>query len=177
MPGLRYTRTAVSLHWMIAVLIAGALGLGWYMSELPLSPEKLRYYSWHKWTGVTIFGLAVFRAAWRLGHAAPPLPASTPAWQARASELVHLTLYMLIFVMPLSGWLYSSAAGYQTVYLGLFPIPNLIAKNKELASLLRDLHFLLGILLSSIIALHVAAALRHQFVDRDGLIGRMWFGR
>lgn len=173
----RYTVTAVGLHWLIALLIAGGFGLGWFMTDLPLSPAKLKYYAWHKWIGVSVFLLAVLRLAWRLGHAAPALPAGMPDWQRRASNWSHGLLYLLIFVLPLSGWLYSSASGYPVVYLGLVQLPDLVGKNKELAGLLHELHELLAWAMLSLVTVHVAAALKHQFLDRDGLMGRMWFGR
>ena len=173
----RYTPAAVGLHWLIALLIAGGFGLGWYMTELPLSPAKLKYYAWHKWIGVSVFLLALLRAGWRLAHPPPALPAGMPYWQLRASAWSHALLYLMIFVLPLSGWLYSSASGYTVVYLKLVPLPDLVGKDKELAGLLRELHELLGWLLLAVLTLHVAAALKHQFLDRDGLMGRMWFGR
>lgn len=173
----RYTATAVGLHWLIALLIAGAFGLGWFMTDLPLSPAKLKYYAWHKWVGVTVFLLASLRVAWRLGHPPPPLPDGMADWQRRASEWSHRLLYLLILVLPLSGWLYSSASGYPVVYLGLVPLPDLVGKDKALAGLLHEAHELLATLLLVLVAIHVAAALKHQFLERDGLMGRMWFGR
>ncbi len=173
----RYTVTAVGLHWLIALLIAGGFGLGWFMTDLPLSPAKLKYYAWHKWIGVTVFLLAVLRVAWRLGHAAPALPAGMPHWQQSASGWSHALLYLLIVVLPLSGWLYSSASGYPVVYLGWVQLPDLVGKDKELAGLLHEAHELLAWAMLSLVAVHVAAALKHQFLDRDGLMGRMWFGR
>jgi len=172
----RYTRTAVGLHWLIALLIAGAFGLGWFMSDLPLSPDKLKYYAWHKWLGVTVFLLAVLRVAWRLSHR-PPEPPTMPAWQLRASTWSHRLLYGLIFVLPLSGWLYSSASGYPVVYLGLVQLPDLIGKNKQVAALFHEVHELLGYAMLALLAAHVAGAIKHQFLDRDGLMARMWFGR
>lgn len=169
----RYTTTAISLHWLLALLIIAALSLGLYMSDLPLSPTKLRLYSYHKWLGVTVFGLLWLRLAWRLSHTPPA--GIGPRWQQRAAEVAHWGLYALMLAMPLSGWLYSSASGYQTVYLGLWPIPNALGKDKALAELLHELHELLGYAFMALIALHVAAALKHHFIDKDGLLRRMWF--
>lgn len=170
---MAWTRTAISLHWLIAVLVFAGWGLGAYMNELPASPEKLQYYSWHKWIGVTIFLLALLRAAWRLAHVPPPLPATTAPWQARAARASHLLFYALLLVLPLSGWLMSSAKGYQTVYFGVLPLPDLLDKNTELGEALAEVHELLGWLLAGLVALHVAAALKHHFVDRDGVLRRM----
>src|SRR5512144_2775504 len=103
----RYTHTAVTLHWLIALLIFAAFPLGLYMHDLPLSPHKLRFYSYHKWIGVTIFLLAVMRLTWRVTHRPPPLPDTMPAWERIAAESVHYLLYALVFVIPISGWLMS----------------------------------------------------------------------
>lgn len=174
--GARYTRPAIALHWLIALLIFATIPLGVYMSDLALSPTKLRLYSYHKWIGVSVFLLACLRLAWRATHRPPLLPVM-PAWQARAAVLVHAGLYVLIFATPLSGWLYSSAIGVPTVYFGIWQLPDLVGRDKELASILKVLHKALVVVLSGLVIAHVVAALRHQFVQRDGLLGRMWFGK
>jgi len=170
---MAYTRTAISLHWLIAALVFAGWGLGWYMSDLPASPAKLQYVSWHKWIGVTVFLLSLLRALWRATHAPPPLPASTPLWQARVAHATHLLFYVLLLAMPVSGWLMSSAKGFQTVYFGVVPLPDLLDKNKELGEFLGDVHELLGEALAWLVALHVAAALKHHFVDRDSVLKRL----
>ena len=174
---LRYTRTAVSLHWLVALLIVAAFGLGWYMSDLKISPAKLQYYSWHKWLGVTILALAVIRLLWRFAHRPPPLPASTLRWQGLAASAAHWMLYALLFAIPLSGWAFSSASGYPVVYLGVLPLPDWVPKDKVLAGQMKDLHELLTTLLLVVVAAHVGAALKHHFIDHDGLLRRMWLGR
>lgn len=168
----RYTRPAIALHWLIAGLIACGFALGWIMTGLPFSPQKLKFYSWHKWIGMTVLGLAILRALWRLRHPAPP---SEPmaAWQHTLAEFAHGMLYALMFALPLSGWLYSSAAGYPVVYLGLVQLPDLIAKNKELAKALVQIHESFGYLLLATVGLHVLGALKHHFVDRDATLRRM----
>ena len=169
----RYTRVAISLHWIIAAVILVTFALGIYMHELELSPTKLRLYSYHKWIGVTIFLLVLFRLAWRLTHRPPPPPAGMPAWQHRAAAAAHALLYLLTLAIPLSGWLMSSASGFQVVYLGLLPIPDLVAKDKVLADQLKDLHYVLNILMFAVVVLHVAAALKHHIRDRDDVLSRM----
>ena len=171
--GARYTGVAISLHWLIALLIFAGWGLGFYMSDLPLSPAKLRYYSWHKWMGVTTFILAVLRAGWLVTHSAPRLPRVIPPWQTRAARATHVALYLLMFVIPLSGWLMSSAKGVPTVYFGVLPIPDLIAKDKAIGDLLAVVHRSLAFGLAALVGLHVAAAIKHQLMDRDGVMGRM----
>ena len=169
----RYSRTAIAIHWLASVLIIGNLLWGLYMVGLELSPTKLKYYSWHKWTGVAVFMLAAVRLLWRLGHPAPPLPASMPPWQRSAAHASHFLLYVLFFAGPLSGWLYSSVAGFQTVWLGVVPIPDLLGKNKELADVLKLVHKSVVYALGGVVALHAAAAIKHHVLDRDDVLTRM----
>jgi len=168
-----YTRTAITFHWILAALIIANIAFGLYTVDLPLSPQKLRYFSWHKWTGVTIFLLAAARLLWRLGHPAPALPSAMRPWEKRAAHAVHALLYALFFAAPLTGWLFSSAAGFQTVYLGLVPIPDLLSKNEDLAEVLKIAHHWINYALAGVIVLHAAAALKHHFVDRDDVLARM----
>src|SRR6201997_401282 len=92
-----YTRTAIAFHWLIALLIVCGFSLGWVMTGIPgFTPTKLRYFSWHKWIGVTVFALVVLRILWRATHAAPPPPAGMPAWQRAAAQVTHLALYVLM---------------------------------------------------------------------------------
>lgn len=172
-PPTRYTGTAIALHWLIAFLILAAFPLGLIMSDMALSPLKLKLFSYHKWLGVTVFLLAVARLAWRATHTPPPLPAAVPAWQQRAAHGLHFLLYALLFAIPLSGWLTSSAKGFQTVYLGVLPLPDLVGKNKALGDLLREVHEMLNMGLLALVAVHVAAALKHHFIDRDGVLTQM----
>lgn len=169
----RYNNTAIALHWLVALLIFAAFPLGVYMHDLPLSPSKLRLYSYHKWIGVTVFALAVLRVLWRARYTPPPLPASLPRWQQIASHATHYGLYVLIVIVPLSGWLMSSAKGFQTVWLGVLPLPDLLGKDKALGHLLETVHQGLNLALLGLVGLHLAAALKHRFIDRDGVMERM----
>jgi cytochrome b561 len=169
----RYTRTAIVLHWLMAILILGTFCVGVYMHDLPLSPAKLKIYAWHKWAGVTVFLLALARLAWRAGHRPPALPATMSFGQRVAAHAGHLALYLLMLAVPLSGWLMSSAKGFQTVYFGLLPIPDLLTKDTTLGARLTDIHEALNFLLMALVAGHVAAALKHRFIDRDGILERM----
>jgi cytochrome b561 len=169
-----YTRTAIAFHWLIALLIVCGFSLGWVMTDIPgFTPTKLRYFSWHKWIGVTVFALAVLRIVWRATHAAPPLPDSTPAWQRTAAHVTHLLLYALMVLIPASGYLYSSAANVPVVYLGLVPLPTLIAPDPTLKVVLKTVHIGLNYTLLALVVLHIVAALKHQWLDRDGLLSRM----
>ena len=168
-----YGAVAIGLHWLAAAAIIGNLALGLYMVDLPLSPTKLKLYSWHKWAGVTIFLLSAARLLWRLSHPAPALPATMPAWQRRAANASHHVLYLLFFLAPLSGWLFSSAAGFQTVYFGVLPLPDLLAKNAEVAEALKLVHRLANYGLAVLVVLHAGAALKHHVADGDGVLARM----
>ncbi|MGS0741985.1 cytochrome b [Glaciimonas sp. GG7] len=173
-PPKRYTSTAIAMHWLVALLIFAAFGIGWYMTDIPgLTPQKLKLFSWHKWLGVTIFGLAVIRVAWRLLNPVPPLPAGMSRWQQQAAHLVHQLLYVLIIVIPLTGYFYSAAAGVPVVYLGLFQMPMLIEKSDQLKSILGPMHVWLNYAMAAIVVVHVLAALKHQLIDRDGTLARM----
>ena len=169
----RYTATAKALHWAMAILIFGLLALGFYMHDLPLSPEKLKLYSWHKWAGVSAFLLVLVRLAWRAAHRPPPLPATMPAHLQFAAHAGHVLLYALMLAIPLSGWLMSSAKGFQTVWFGVLPIPDLLAKDKALGDLLQTVHMVLNLVFALAIAGHIGAALKHHFIDRDDILTRM----
>lgn len=172
-PAARYRSPAIALHWLIALLIFVGFGMGQFMSGLEMSPSKLQLFSWHKWIGVTVFLLAALRVAWRIGHRPPPAPAGMPNWQHRAAEATHGLLYLLMFGIPLSGWLMSSASGYQTVYFGVLPLPDLVGESPKLAALFKLAHVAQCNVLLALVVLHMAAAIKHQYVDGDGLIARM----
>jgi cytochrome b561 len=173
----RYTRTARMLHWLAALLIVTGFGLGLYMTDLEFSPDKLQYYVWHKWLGITVFLLAAARLAWRAAHPAPVLPDVMPAWQVRAAGAAHGLLYILMLAIPLSGWIYSSATGVSVAYLNLVDLPNLVPKDRELAKTLLLVHQSLNYLLAAVVTVHVAAAFKHHFVDHDDILARMLPGR
>lgn len=174
----RYTTTAIVLHWLIAMLIVGAFTLGLVMTNIPgFSPTKLRYFSWHKWAGVTILALVALRLLWRLFNRPPALAAAMPAWQRGAAHGLHHLLYVFMFAVPLSGYFYTLASGYPVVYFEKIPLPVLIGKNAELAATLKIVHYWLNMAMAAVVAMHVAAALKHAIVDRDGTMRRMLPGR
>jgi cytochrome b561 len=169
----RYRAPAIAFHWIAALLILGNLAFGLWMVGLPLSPQKLKYLSWHKWVGITVLLVSAARLCWRLRHPPPPLPASMKPWEARASAGTHVLLYVLFFAAPLSGWLFSSAAGFKTVYLGLIAVPDLLDKNRELAEILKVVHRWINYSLAAVVVAHIAAAMKHEFVERDTVLARM----
>jgi cytochrome b561 len=170
----RYTMVAILLHWLIAAVILSNLVLGLYMTDLAISPTKLRLYSYHKWTGVSIFLLVVIRILWRLTHRPPALPHHMPSWERTAASVSHGVLYLLTLAVPLTGWLFSSAKGFKTVWFGVLPIPDLIAKDLVLADVLKAWHENLNYLMAALVVLHVAAALKHHLWDRDDVLARMF---
>ena len=168
----RYTATAIALHWLLALMVVASLGLGLYMADLPFSPARLKLYNWHKWAGVAILLLSAARLLWRLTHR-PPVNLALPAWQARIAHTTHLAMYALFFTVPLVGWAYSSAAGFPIVWFGVLQLADFVPVDKALAAALKPWHERTALLLGALALLHVAAALKHQFIDRDGLIDRM----
>lgn len=168
-----YTPTAIALHWLIAAIILVSFPVGLYMVDLALSPTKLKIYSYHKWAGVTVLILALLRVMWRASHPAPPLPPSVPRWQQTVSGATHLMIYVLIVAIPLSGWLMSSSLGFQTVYFGVLPLPDLLDKDKVIGEGLKFVHRFLNYTLAVLVAMHVGAALKHHLIDCDGVLARM----
>ena len=175
-PATRYTPVAIALHWLLALAIIGAFCVGLYMTGLPFSPARLKLYNYHKGAGTTILALSALRLLWRLTHR-PPADLPMPAWQAQAAHVTHGLLYLMFFVVPLVGWAYSSAAGFPIVWFGVLPLPDFVGKDKELAETLKLVHHFAAYGLGLLVAGHVAAALKHQFIDRDGLLARMGLGR
>jgi cytochrome b561 len=173
----RYTSTAVAFHWLLALLILGMVAFGFYVHGLRLSPLRLRLANWHKWIGVTIFLLTALRLAWRAAHPPPPLPATMSAPLRAAASGLHYALYALMFLIPLSGWIMSSAKGFQTVWFGVVPLPNLVDRDPVLGDRLLRLHGALNVTMLVLIGGHVGAALKHHWVDRDDVLVRMLPGR
>lgn len=170
----RYTKFAILLHWLIALLIISGFSLGVTMVSIPgITPTKLKYFSWHKWIGVTVLMLACLRLLWRLTHRAPAYPDSMAMWQQRLAGVLHALLYVLMFAVPISGYFYTLAAGVPVVYLGIVPLPVLIDANETLKPVLKQVHFALNMTLLACVAAHVVAALKHVFIDRDGVFRRM----
>jgi cytochrome b561 len=167
-----YGGTAIALHWLTAALVVFNLGLGISMAPLPISPTKIQWYLTHKSVGITVFLLTGARLLTRL-VAGAPAPVAMPDWQRRAATAVHMLLYVLLFVIPISGWLYSSATGVQVVYVGTVPLPDLVSKDRSLAAVLKGVHVALNLSLVALVVVHAAAALRHHFVDRDPVLARM----
>lgn len=174
----RYTRTATLLHWVLGLSLIGLFCVGLYMTGLPFSPQRLKLYNWHKWAGVILLVLSALRLLWRAVHRPPALPPAVeqamPRWQKAAHHGTHFLLYVLFFAVPLIGWAYSSAAGFPIVFLGLWQLPDFVPVSQALAEAIKPWHQITAYGMAALVLLHVAAVLKHQFVDRDGLLARMW---
>ncbi len=168
----RYTPVAVALHWLIALLVVGLWIVGATMEDYPDS-IKWTAYGLHKATGILVLILTLVRLAWRATHRPPALPESLPKWQKTASALTHYGLYALLVLMPLSGWAFSSAAGYPVSVYGLFTLPNLVEKDKELTEFFYETHELLANGLLLFVAVHTVAALVHHYYHKDNVLRRM----
>jgi cytochrome b561 len=171
-PEARYGGVAMAFHWLLAVMIVVAFCVGVYMHDLPMSPDKLKLYSYHKWAGVIILGLSALRLLWRLTHK-PPADLPAPAWQQKVAHLTHGALYALFFIVPLVGWAYSSAAGFPVVLFGVLPLPDFVPVDKALAELIKPWHERTAMLLALLVLMHVGAALKHHFIDKDSTLARM----
>ncbi len=177
----RYSAVAIALHWLLALAIIGNFSVGLYMADLPFSVTRIKLINWHKWAGISILALSALRLLWRLSHAPPPFSgqvmAAMPPWQHAVQRGTHVAMYLLFFAVPLFGWLYSSAVGLQIVWFGVLPLPDLWPLDKDLGNMVfKPLHKASALALAALVLLHVAAGLKHHFVDRDGLLLRMWPG-
>jgi len=171
-PDARYTTVAIAIHWLAAALILAALIIGVSMVDLPVSPSRLKLYSYHKWIGITVLALSAVRLGWRLTHT-PPLSVDTVAWKRTAAHLTHGALYLLFFAIPLVGWALSSASGFPVVVFGVLPLPDFVPVDKALVALLKPWHRGLAFALGGLVTVHVLAAVAHRVVDGHPVLQRM----
>lgn len=173
----RYSTVAIVLHWLLGLSIFAMFAIGVYMSDLPFSPTRLKLYNYHKWAGITFLILSVLRLLWRLLNKPPALPKAIeqamPTWQTKVYHATHYALYALFFAVPLIGWAYSSAAGFPIVLFGVLPLPDFMSVDKEFAKQIKELHEISAFALLGLALLHIGAALKHQLIDKDGLVNRM----
>lgn len=169
----RWGWLSIGLHWLTFVLVLGLAAVGLAMDELANSPLKISVYAMHKSFGLTVLGLTVLRLLWRLVAGAPAPVPGMPRWQAWAANGVHGLLYALLLAMPLSGWLYNSAAGFPLRWFGLFALPRLHGYSPDIKQFAGEAHETLFYLLAALLVLHAAAALKHHYLDRDATLRRM----
>jgi len=168
----RWGSVAQLLHWVIVVLIIVQFVLG-YETHWATGLAKLKTVVPHKSWGITILGLAVIRLIWRLANPAPLLPDTLKPWERIAAHVTHYGLYFLLFAMPLTGWIASSARSFPVSWFGLTQLPDLVAPNRPLYDTLMAFHYWMSWLLVAIAVLHVGAALKHHFVLKDTVLRRM----
>lgn len=174
--GRRYGVVAMALHWLMALLLSGLVGLGLYMTTLPdvgFDTWKIRLILYHKQLGMLALMLVAFRWLWRIGNVLPHLVENMPDWQKVVARFVHLCFYALMLALPVTGWLMSSATGIPVSVLGLFTLPDLVAYDDRLFHTLINVHRYLGYALIVCMGAHIGAALRHHLLLRDGTLRKM----
>lgn len=193
----RYTAVAAIIHWLTVLAIFVLIGVGWKMvsiAEEMQNPLKMQLYNFHKSLGLTVLLLTLVRIVWRLGHKPPPLPDHMPAIQKLAAHGSHLGFYVLLIVLPLSGWIFTDSVGFPAPFWGLFEMPALYRWDETSKTVIlfgfvrirgvfadgvqawhgmQATHRWIGYAMMALIVVHVGAALKHTFVDKDGLLLRM----
>lgn len=170
----RYSRTAMVLHWVIALAVLGQIAFGWYLQTVPrLTPDRTIFVNMHKSTGLVIGLLILARLAWRLTHKPPPLPASMPAWERRAAAASHALLYACMLTMPLAGYTASNFSKFGVKLFNAVLLPPWGADDRAVYAFFNGLHVATSYVFVALIAIHVAAALRHLFNPRHGVFRRM----
>ena len=170
----RWGSVSIGLHWTIAALVLLVqVPAGLTMEAVGRGPLQDLLYNVHKTNGLVIFTLAVIRLAWRWSHPVPALPADLPDWQRIAARTSHTLLYLLLFLMPISGFLYTALGGFPVPLFGLYDLARLVPENKPAGEFFKLVHLTLQYVLYAVAALHVAGALQHHFVRRDGVLRRM----
>lgn len=170
----KYSRGAIVLHWLIGLLIIANIAFAMLTEGMPRETHRAAMQL-HKAFGIVILVLVIARIGWRLTHRPPAKPASLASWEVWLARTVHFLFYALMILLPLSGWVWMSAADKPINMFGLFDMPSLpVGKSKELAGVLHDRHEVLGLALLPLIALHILGALKHQFLGRMPFIQRMW---
>ena len=172
---VRYTGTAIALHWLIAVLLLGQFVFGLMLEDITRgTPERGYYVNLHKSSGIVIGLLILLRLGWRLTHRPPPLPASMPRWQRHAARISHAALYLCMLVLPLSGYLASNFSRHGVKFFNVVRWAPWGPDDKNLYALFNGIHHLAALLLALFVAVHVLAVAKHMLIDRDGLLLRMW---
>lgn len=168
-----YNPLSKVLHWLIGLAIIAMLAMGFLMDFIPVSPAKFQVYAVHKSLGLTILALVAVRYLWNLTTPTPMLVPGTPRWQAWAAHATHAALYVAMVLMPVSGWLMSSAAGFPVEVWGLFVAPDLVPSDAALRHTYAELHELIAYTFLVLLPLHAGAALYHHVIKRDATLQRM----
>ena len=173
--GQHYTRTAMLLHWLIALLLLAQFGFGWLLGDIARgTPERAYFTNLHKSTGLVIGGLILLRIVWRLTHQPPRLPLSMQHWQQRVANVSHLLMYVCMLLMPLSGYLGSNFNKYGINFFNLVKWAPWGSDDKLLYAIFNQTHKLTALLLATLVILHLLAVAKHALFDHDHLFSRMW---
>ena len=173
-PSTRYTNTAITLHWLLALALLAQIAFGWFLGDVPRgTPARTIYVNLHKSTGMVIGLLILLRVYWRLSHPAPALPSSMPTWERVAAKWSHVLLYVCMIVMPVSGYVASNFSKYGVNFFNSIKLPPWGVDDAAIYGVFNTTHMVTSFLFVALIAAHVLAALRH-LVTRDGVFSRMW---
>ncbi|MBV8801739.1 MAG: cytochrome b [Gammaproteobacteria bacterium] len=162
----------ILLHWIMAILIIGLLIIGIYMVRIPVSPLQLKLFRWHKEFGMLVLMVVIVRLIWRFSNVIPTL-LTLPIWERMAALSVHWMFYFFMIILPISGWLVSSAAGISISFFGWFVFPDFVSANEEVRILFTAIHKWIAYLLIAVLCLHIAAALKHHYLNKDDILRRM----
>jgi cytochrome b561 len=174
----RYDNVAVALHWILVVGILCQIALGLYLNEVPRgTPARTVWVNFHKSVGITLGVLILFRLYWRLAHRPPPLPDAMPRWERVAARLNHALLYACMVGLPVAGYIASNFSKFGIKYFNVVELKPWGVDDRRVYEIFNGTHKVLAVVFVALIALHVAAALKHVAIDRDGLLRRMWFER
>lgn len=169
-----YAPYPIALHWVLALFVFALYGIGWYMVGIPKgTPPVAYYYNLHKSLGIVAALPIALLILWRATHVPPPLPGSLPAWQVQAAHVNHLLFYICLVVLVVSGFIESNFTKFGVKFFG-YPLPRLFPENKALYWIFNRIHVYTSYLFTALIAVHVAAALKHLLINRDGVFQRMW---
>lgn len=168
-----YGITAIALHWSSALLVIFMLGLGIYMTDLPDGDPKWGWYGLHKSIGLLIFMLLILRVIWKRLNTTPPLPNNLKRYEVILAHASHGLLYLLLLLIPITGYIDSSAGGYHINFFELFDIPTLVEKNKALMEFAAETHEFLAFFMMGLIVLHIGAALKHHIILKDDVLKRI----
>jgi len=170
----RWGSVSIGLHWTIAALVLLVqVPAGITMVSVEPGTVQNVFYNIHKTNGIVIFLLALIRLGWRFAHPVPFLPADMPGWQAKLARTTHALLYLILFLMPITGFLYTAMGGFPVPFFMLYDLARLVPENKPVAELFKYAHLTLQYVLYVTVALHVAGALQHHFIRKDGVLRRM----
>lgn len=173
----RYALPVIALHWGLAALIVVLFALGWYMVGIPRgTPPRGYYFNLHKSIGIVAGLLVALQIWWRTRRRPPPLPAELPAWQRKATSMGHALLYLCIAVVVLTGYVESNFTKFGVRFFG-YPLPAWAWEDPAISGVMRAIHLYSNYVLVALVVGHVAAAMHHMLIRKDGIVDRMLPGR